>query len=96
MSDDINARIVDGAVVIELFDAMKPGFGDEVAEVVSRFVDQGHRRFVLDFSRVPVLDSAGLGGVVRAFTLVSRRGGTVRCTGSNAQLEHELRLIGLP
>jgi anti-anti-sigma factor len=85
----------DGEVTLEPDDAKTPAFGDEIAEAISRLLDEGHRRFVVSFARVETLDSAGLGALVRAFVLVERAGGSLRIGGSDGPTEELLRVTKL-
>jgi anti-sigma B factor antagonist len=55
------------------------GEGDELLkDKVNSIVSQGRRKIVLNLAEVPYLDSAGLGEVVRAYTTVSRQGGSLK------------------
>jgi anti-sigma B factor antagonist len=83
---------VGGVVVVDLVDGVKPGVDDEITGTINQLLDQGHRQFVLNLERVSVLDSAGLGDVVRAYTAVNRHGGTLRLEGVNQRLHDVLGL----
>jgi anti-sigma B factor antagonist len=48
---------------------------EELSPLVAKLLDQEYRKFLLNLRRVKYLDSSSLGGIVRSFTLVSRRGG---------------------
>jgi anti-sigma B factor antagonist len=45
---------------------------------VNSLVNQGQRKIVLNLAEVPYLDSAGLGEVVRAYTTVTKQGGSLK------------------
>jgi anti-anti-sigma factor len=44
---------------------------------VSGLLEQGVRKFILNFRELPYIDSGGLGSVVHANTMVRRRAGTL-------------------
>ena len=55
------------------------GEGDDaLREAVTRLVDGGRTKIVLNLAEVPYVDSAGLGEIVRCYTTVSRKGGRLK------------------
>jgi len=48
---------------------------NELLPLVTGYVDQGFRKFVLNLNDVEYMDSAALGGIVQSYGLVLRRGG---------------------
>jgi len=75
----ITERVVGDVMVLDLKGKVTLGEGDELLkDKVNSVVNQGHRKIVLNLAGVPYLDSAGLGEVVRAYTTVSRQGGSLK------------------
>ena len=75
----IDQRAVGDVVVLDLKGRITMGEGDELLkDKVNSIVSQGRRKIVLNLAEVPYLDSAGLGEVVRAYTTVSRQGGSLK------------------
>jgi anti-sigma B factor antagonist len=75
----IEERAVGDVVVLDLKGKITLGEGDELLkDKVNSIVSQGRRKIVLNLAEVPYLDSAGLGEVVRAYTTVSRQGGSLK------------------
>jgi anti-sigma B factor antagonist len=75
----ITERVVGDVMVLDLKGKVTLGEGDELLkDKVNSVVNQGHRKIVLNLADVPYLDSAGLGEVVRAYTTVSRQGGSLK------------------
>jgi anti-sigma B factor antagonist len=75
----ITERPVGDVMVLDLKGKITLGEGDEqLKDKVNSLVNQGHRKMVLNLAEVPYLDSAGLGEVVRAYTTVSRQGGSLK------------------
>ena len=75
----ITERSVGDVMVLDLKGKITLGEGDEqLKDKVNSLVNQGIRKMVLNLAEVPYLDSAGLGEVVRAYTTVSRQGGSLK------------------
>ena len=75
----ITERVVSEVMILDLKGKITLGEGDELLkDKVNSIVNQGHRKIVLNLAEVPYLDSAGLGEVVRAYTTVSRQGGSLK------------------
>jgi anti-sigma B factor antagonist len=75
----ISERSNGDVMVLDLKGKITLGEGDELLkDKVNSLVNQGHRKIVLNLAEVPYLDSAGLGEVVRAYTTVSRQGGSLK------------------
>jgi anti-sigma B factor antagonist len=75
----ITERAVGDVMVLDLRGKITLGEGDELLkDKVNSIVNQGHRKIILNLAEVPYLDSAGLGEVVRAYTTVSRQGGSLK------------------
>jgi anti-sigma B factor antagonist len=75
----ITERAVADVMILDLKGKITLGEGDELLkDKVNSLVNQGQRKIVLNLAGVPYLDSAGLGEVVRAYTTVSRQGGSLK------------------
>jgi anti-sigma B factor antagonist len=75
----ISERAVGEVIVVDLKGKITLGEGDEMLkDKVNSLINQGYRKIVLNLAEVPYLDSAGLGEVVRAYTTVSRQGGSLK------------------
>jgi anti-sigma B factor antagonist len=75
----ITERAVTDVMILDLKGKITLGEGDELLkDKVNSLVNQGQRKIVLNLAGVPYLDSAGLGEVVRAYTTVSRQGGSLK------------------
>jgi anti-sigma B factor antagonist len=85
----IRTRLLPGEVIVDLVDTVDRG-RNEIAGAISQLLKQGHRIFVFNLERVLILDSAALGEIVRAFTIVKRSGGSLRLEGLNRGVEEIL------
>jgi anti-sigma B factor antagonist len=75
----ITERSIGDVMVLDLKGKITLGEGDELLkDKVNSLINQGQRKIVLNLADVPYLDSAGLGEVVRAYTTVSRQGGSLK------------------
>src|SRR4026207_1639471 len=75
----IEERAVGDVVVLDLKGRITMGEGDELLkDKVNSLVNQGHKKIVLNLAEVPYIDSAGLGEIVRPYTPVRRRGGSLK------------------
>jgi anti-sigma B factor antagonist len=75
----IEERAVGDVMVLDLKGKVTLGQGDELLkDKVNSLVNQGQKKIVLNLANVPYIDSAGLGEIVRAYTTVSRQGGSLK------------------
>lgn len=75
---EIEVRLLDDRVLIRLWDEALESDGGRLRVTIDDFLQQGYRQFVLDLGLVPHVDSGFLGEIVRAYTTVSRQGGTLK------------------
>ena len=74
----ITKRQEGGVVILDLDGKIVLGEGDEtLRRSVRQVVADGHRKVVLNLARVPYVDSAGLGELVRCHTRVAQAGGAI-------------------
>ncbi len=70
---------VDGKIVL--------GDGDvEIKKTVDQFLSRGSKNFILNLARVPYLDSAGLGEIIRCFTALRKNGGNFKLLSPNRRI----------
>ena len=75
----ITERALADVMILDLKGKITLGEGDELLkDKVNSLVNQGQRKLVLNLADVPYLDSAGLGEVVRAYTTVTKQGGSLK------------------
>lgn len=76
--------------VLTIHGKMLIGEGDEMLrEEIEIFLKEGATRILLDFKAMPYVDSAALGELIRSYTTMARKDGTV------ALLNPDKRIIGL-
>ena len=92
----ITERAVADVMVLDVKGKITLGEGDELLkDKVNSLVNQGHKKMVLNLADVPYLDSAGLGEVVRAYTTVSRQGGSLKLLGLTKRISDLLSITKL-
>ena len=75
----ITERSIGDVMILDVKGKITLGEGDEMLkDKVNSLVNQSQRKIILNLAEVPYLDSAGLGEVVRAYTTVSRQGGSLK------------------
>jgi anti-anti-sigma factor len=64
----------------------------ETEGLIHSMIEQGMRKLVLDLTHVDVVDSAGLGVLMRAFGELNQRGGRLRIAGPREQVRRLLEI----
>jgi anti-sigma B factor antagonist len=89
-------RQVGDVLILDLHGKIMIGEGDDaLREAVTRLVDGGHTRIVLNLAEVPYVDSAGLGEIVRCYTTVSRKGGRLKLLNLTKKIQDLLAITKL-
>ena len=79
---------VDGKIVL--------GEGDvEIKKAIDSLLERGSKEVVLNLSKVPYVDSAGLGEIIRCFTTLRRRGGNFKLLSPNRRVTDLLTITKL-
>ena len=89
-------RQVGDVVVLDLHGKILIGEGDDaLRDAVTRVVDSGKTRILLNLADVPYVDSAGLGEIVRCYTTVSRKGGRLKLVNLTKKIQDLLAITKL-
>jgi len=67
----------------------------ELKDLVQERLGAGDRRFVIDFTQTPYIDSSGLGALVTIAKRIREEGGDVRLAGLNDDLRQLFELTKL-
>ncbi len=82
MSITIARRQFEDIAVLEVEGSVTLGEATgRLRQAIRTLVDGGERRVILNLSKVPFMDSAGLGELVGAYTTVRRHGGEMKLVG---------------
>ena len=93
---DIEVRNQDRVKIIKL--RGKLGLGDAVdrlRETLDDLMASGDSRIVLDLADVPMVDSSGIGLLVKSLASAKQRGGTIRLLNPSKFTVQTLKMIGL-
>ena len=89
-------RTVDDVVILELHGKILIGEGDDaLRDAVTRVVDSGKTKILLNLEDVPYVDSAGLGEIVRCYTTVSRKNGKLKLINLTKKIKDLLSITKL-
>jgi anti-sigma B factor antagonist len=89
-------RTVSDVVILDLHGKILIGEGDDaLRDAVTRLVDSGKTKILLNLAEVPYVDSAGLGEIVRCYTTVSRKGGRLKLLNLTKKIKDLLSITKL-
>ena len=72
------------------------GDGDqELGEAVRTALANGHRKIILNFSKVSYLDSSGVGELVGCYTSIKNKGGELRICGMSHKIFSLIKMTSL-
>jgi anti-anti-sigma factor len=83
----LSVRKAKDIVVIDLEGKIVLGEGDvEIKQAVDGLLQKGNKSIILNLAKVPYLDSAGLGEIMRCFTALRRDGGNFKLMSPNQRI----------
>lgn len=83
-------------VVIDIDGKILLGDGDvEIKQAVDSLLQKGDTNILLNLTKVPYLDSAGLGEIIRCFTSLRKSGGTLKLLAPNQRIIDLLNITKL-
>jgi anti-sigma B factor antagonist len=89
-------RQVSDVTILDLHGKILIGEGDDaLRDAVTKLVDGGKTRILLNLADVPYVDSAGLGEIVRCYTTVSRKNGKLKLLNLTKKIQDLLSITKL-
>ncbi len=89
-------RKVGEVTVLDLHGKILIGEGDDaLRDAVTKLVDGGTTKLLLNLADVPYVDSAGLGEIVRCYTTVSRKDGNLKLINLTKKIKDLLSITKL-
>jgi len=89
-------RVEGDVVVIDAEGKIILGEGDvEIKQAVDELVKQGRKKILLNLAKVPYMDSAGLGEIIRCYTALRKSGGYFKLLSPNARVLDLLNITKL-
>lgn len=93
---DINVRKRSQVQVVQLRGQLRMGAAvDSLRQAMEESVGSGDTRIVINLSEVPMIDSTGIGLLVRLLTSAKQRGGNVKLLQPSKFAIQTLRLVGV-
>lgn len=91
---EIDVRTQDRVKIITLRGKLNLGAAlDRTDETLKDLVNAGESRFVLDLHEVPMIDSSGIGLLVRYLTAAKQRGGSLKLLNPSKFALQTLKLV---
>jgi anti-sigma B factor antagonist len=96
MAMKFSSRSAGNIVIIDIEGKILLGEGDvEIKQKVDELLQQGRKNILLNLAKVPYVDSAGLGEIVRCFTATRKSGGSLKLLAPNQRLIDLLNITKL-
>lgn len=93
---DINVRRKSRVQLIQLRGQLRLGEAvDELKRTFDEALAEGDSRFVLNLAEVPMIDSSGIGLLVKTLTSAKKQGGTIKLVQPSNFAIKTLRLVGV-
>jgi anti-sigma B factor antagonist len=93
---DIKERVVEGVSILDLTGKIVLGEGDlQVRDRIKDLLADGQRRMLLNLAEVAYIDSAGLGGLISAYTTTKREGGQLKLVNLTKRIQDLLAITKL-
>jgi anti-sigma B factor antagonist len=93
---EISVRRLSEVQVIQIRGALRLGVGvDSFRQAVEDALAAGDTRMVVNFADVPMIDSSGIGILVKAMASAKQRGGGVKLLSPSKFVVQTLKLIGV-
>lgn len=91
---DIDVRTQDQVKIIKLRGKLNLGPAlDRASATLKDLLDCGEARFVLDLQEVNMIDSSGIGLLVRVLTAAKQRGGSLKLLNPSKFAQQTLKLV---
>jgi len=83
-------------IIIDIEGKILLGEGDvEIKQTVDDLLKKGAGNILLNLAKVPYIDSAGLGEIIRCFTALRRKGGSLKLLSPNERIIDLLNITNL-
>jgi anti-sigma B factor antagonist len=93
---EIDVRKVGNVQVVQIRGALRLGPGvDSFRQTIDEAMAAGDTRVVINFSEVPMIDSSGIGVLVKAMASAKQRGGGIKLLNPSKFVVQTLKLIGV-
>lgn len=92
----ITERTEADVTVLELNGALSLGPGEDAfRQKMNQLIESKQTRILIDFKQVELIDSSGVGALVKYLTSITRNGGRLVCTRPARTIEKVLKITGV-
>jgi anti-anti-sigma factor len=93
---EISLRTVGDVIVFDLKGNVTLGAGEQkMREAIDEQIASGHKKLLLNMANVAVLDSSGIGAIIKSFTTAKREGGKLKLVNLSPLARQMLSITGL-
>ena len=93
---DINVRKRSDVQVMQLRGALRMGAAvDSLRRAIDEAVDSGDTRIVINLAEVPIIDSSGIGLLVKRLASIKQKGGSIKLVQPSKFAIQTLKLVGV-
>lgn len=83
----LSSRSLDTVTILDIEGKILLGEGDvAIKQAVDELLSQGRKQLLLNIAKVPYIDSAGLGQIIRCFTAIRKAGGALKLLSPNQRV----------
>jgi anti-sigma B factor antagonist len=91
-----STRKAGDVIIIDVDGKILLGEGDvEIKQAVDDLLKKGNKKILLNLAKVPYMDSAGLGEIIRCFTALRKGGGNFKLLAPNERIKDLLNITKL-
>lgn len=93
---EINLRTAGDVTVLDLKGNLTLGPGEQkMREVIDELIASGQKKLLLNLAAVPVIDSSGIGAIIKSFTTAKKEGGKLKLVNLSRLARQLLSITGL-
>jgi anti-anti-sigma factor len=91
----LHERNIGPITLLELSERLTLEHVSELRNKLEELAVQGRRSVLLDCSRIAIVDSRGIGGLMRDWISLRNQGGKLKLLNPSARLREVLQIVGL-
>ena len=93
---EIAHRTIGDVAVVDLKGNVTLGAGEQkMREAIDALLASGRKKILLNFANVAILDSSGIGAIIKSFTTAKREGGSLKLVSLSRLARQMLSVTGL-
>jgi anti-sigma B factor antagonist len=93
---EIGKRKKGDVVILDLQGNLTIGVNEaSFKEMVSDLLSRGYNKIIVNLQNVDIIDSSGVGALVKSYTTITQSGGKLKLLQPNKIVKHTLKITGL-